>query len=285
MTTFCPTCQVPFEQNARYCKSCGAARPLEPSVTQIGGHSVYASQPHQTPGPRAWPVIAGAIAAFLLVSGVIVAVLLTNSEEGSGVHAATVLTVTAPQPASLSEAGDASKNNSTPTQGRPPGQAAGAPPSRVTAPGAALPLIPYGGNAISAEIPSGWTAIENEVHKPGYVESKWRNPSDSNDTILIGTSPVTPDSLEEDAAPVHNALLRASGYQELSYGPGDLAGLQSWGWVFRISGDQRVDYFFNRCSSGFAVLGSTVPGRFAQLAATFRSVAESVNPGDHSGSC
>lgn len=287
MTSSCPNCQVPFEYNARYCRRCGAARPPEPGPAQVGDYAIYVPQSQQTPGPRAWPVIAAAVTGFLLVAGVIVAAVLTNASNGNGVHAATVLTVTAPLPSGLSGASDGSGEKRTGTNQRRPREQTGTSlPSPGSAKGgAALPLMRYGGNAISAEIPAGWSTIENEAHKPGYVESKWRNPADPDDTILIDTSTATHDTLEQDAAPVHDDLLRASGYQEISYGPDDLAGLKSWMWVFRLSGDQRVDYFFNRCASGFAVLGSTVPSRFAQLAATFRLVAESVNPDERTGSC
>jgi hypothetical protein len=218
----------------------------------------------------------GATSAFVLVAGAIVAVVLTSADRGTSVHAATVLTVTAPQTADSAGGGSESAGPSTPRS--PTGQA-------TTEKMSALALAPYRGADISAEIPAGWTTIENEVHKTGYIESKWSNPSDSNDTLLIDTSPATHDTLEQDAAPVHDALLAASGYQQVSYGPGDLAGVESWRWVFRISGDQRVDYFFNRCTSGYAVLGSTVPTRFDQLAATFRAVAESVQPSNPSTLC
>lgn len=146
-------------------------------------------------------------------------------------------------------------------------------------------LVSYHGARISAAIPAGWSTLENESHKTGYIESKWSNPANPNDTVLVDTSPATPDTLEQDAAPVHEALLAASGYQQLSYGPGNLTGVDSWMWVFRISGDQRVDYFFNRCASGYAVLGSTVPSRYNQLLATFRAVAQSVRPTNSASPC
>ncbi len=256
----------------------------------MGGPPGYAPQPQQAPNQRAWPVIAAAIFAFLLVAGAIVAAVLTSASGGNSVHGATVLTVTAPRPAGLATPGSSRSESqpSGPDASSDTGSATGganASPSPASGHGTPLTLVPYGDATIVAEIPAGWNPIEDEAHKPGYVESKWSNPADSNDTILIDTSPATNDTLEQDAAPVHNALLSASGYQELSYGPGDLAGFESWMWVFRISGDQRVDYFFNRCTSGFAVLGSTVPGRFERLAATFRSVAESVHPGERSSPC
>jgi hypothetical protein len=124
-------------------------------------------------------------------------------------------------------------------------------------------------------------ALEDETQKEGYVESKWRNPANAGDTALIDAGRAPHLSLQQDAAPVHEALTKEQGYQEIYYGPGDLTGVASWMWVFRVSGDERIDYFFEKCTNGFAVLGSTVPGRFNQLRGTFRAVAQSVQSTCH----
>jgi hypothetical protein len=138
-------------------------------------------------------------------------------------------------------------------------------------------MVPYDGARITASIPAGWTIDENEVQKPGYIESKWTNPADTSDYLLIDESPATKNlTLEQDASSVHQALQESSGYQQIFYGPGDLTGVESWMWIFQISGDQRIDYFFNRCTGGFGVLGSTTISQFGQLRATFRNVAQSV---------
>jgi hypothetical protein len=220
----------------------------------------------------------GATSLFVFVAAAILVIVLISAGKASGVHSASILTVTAPS-VNASAAASSSNGESSPAS---PAGTAGTQTSLDEPP---IDLVPYQGANISAEIPAGWTTLENEAQKTGYIESKWSNPADSNDTILIDTSPATSDSLEQDAAPVHEALLRASGYQQLSYGPGNLAGFESWMWTFRISGDQRVDYFFNRCSSGYAVLGSTLPDRFTRLAPTFQDVAQSVKPSDASPSC
>jgi hypothetical protein len=138
-------------------------------------------------------------------------------------------------------------------------------------------FVTYRGKQLTAQVPSGWRMLEDEAQKVGYIESKWQNPVRPSDTVLIDASPATNLTLEQDAAPVHKQLQESHGYEELQYGAGDLAGVASWMWIFRVSGDQRVDYFFNRCVLGFGVLGSTVPSRFDRLRATFRAVAESVN--------
>jgi hypothetical protein len=206
----------------------------------------------------------------VLIAGAIVAIALATTSGGGGIHAATVVTVTAPAEttASSSKSG-ASENSHLPSPSAKSSHA-------ITSGSSGLNLVSYHGAITSAEIPAGWSMLEDETQKSGYVESKWRNPANPNDSVLIDSSPATSLTLEQDAAPVHNALLNASGYQELSYGPGDLNGVASWMWVFRISGDQRIDYFFNRCTGGYGVLGSTVQGQFNQLRATFRSVAQSV---------
>jgi hypothetical protein len=141
----------------------------------------------------------------------------------------------------------------------------------------AVSLEPYSGPGFRAQIPAGWVQVEDGAHRPGYRESKWQNGSDN---VLIDASPATSRSLSEDAAPVHRDLEREHGYVEISYGPGGLSSNESWEWVFRLDSDQRVDYFFNSCNLGFAVLGSSSVSRFAQLGATFKAVAESVR-----GSC
>ncbi len=249
-----------------------------PAMTSAHAYAPQAPAP-SSQGSQPWLAIAAAAIAFVLVTGAIVAAVLTSEDKGGGVHAATVLTVTAPRAASSS---GSSAAGSEAHHASAPRTAAGHVTVAQTGP---MGLAPYRGAEISAEIPAGWTTVESEAHKTGYIESKWSNPADSNDTVLIDTSPATSETLEQDAAPVHNDLLRAGGYREIAYGPGDLAGIASWIWVFRISGDQRVDYFFNRCTSGYAVLGSTTPSRFERLRATFRAVARSVRPTNRSTPC
>lgn len=118
--------------------------------------------------------------------------------------------------------------------------------------------------------------MEDGAQKQGYVESKWVDGANPGDYALIDTSPGTGEAPEQEAEPVHRDLLREPGYEEIAYGPTRLGATPAWEWVFRVSGDERVDYFFEHCSNGFAVLGSAKPSRFAALEPTFRAMAESV---------
>jgi hypothetical protein len=142
-------------------------------------------------------------------------------------------------------------------------------------------MVAYNGTHFTAEVPAGWRLQEAEVPKSEGVESTWRNPSNPSDALLIDASPATNRTLQQDAAPVQEQLLSDRGYDELYYGPGDLPGVGSWMWIWRISGRQRIDYFFHRCSTDFGVLGSTVVGRFIHLRAIFRLVAQSVRANCH----
>jgi hypothetical protein len=205
----------------------------------------------------------------VLIVGVVVALALASRD--AGVHTAPLPIVTAPgvgTPKARPQGPEAS--SASPVQ-----QAAGAEVPKAASEDRAF--VTYRGKQLTAQVPAGWRMLEDEAQKVGYIESKWLNPAHPSDTLLIDASPATGLTLEQDAAPVHRELQGSHGYEELEYGPGDLAGVASWMWIFRVSGDQRVDYFFNRCVLGFGVLGSTVPSRFDGLRAVFRAVAQSVS--------
>jgi hypothetical protein len=256
---FCASCGMPVDRAARYCRHCGAHR-LDAPAPQA---------PPPTSGTRAWVAIAAGAAAFALAASVIATLILTS--KGNSIHAATVLTVTtpaAPVPSSVTPADSTSTASSTP-------RSATDTPSNASV---AASMVSYRGARMSAQIPAGWTTTENEVPKPGYVESRWTNPASSADYLLIDMSPATHLTPEQDAASVHRGTKETRGYEEISYGPGDLFGVGSWMWVFRVPASERIDYFFERCTNTFGVLGSTTPSRFGRLRTTFRAVAQSVQP-------
>jgi hypothetical protein len=242
----CGICGVPLPPSARFCKACGSA--------------VAPPQPPPPPPPppaearSPWLLALAALAAVATVAAVIVVLALADGGAGNGVRSAS------PAPSVISLP--------APT----------APPSSEHERTKALATSVSQGALITAAVPRGWHALEREAHKPGYIESKWEDPYTPGVTVLVDTSPATADTLEQDAAPVHEALERLSDYSQLYYGPGDLTGLASWKWTFRDEGGQRVDYFFNRCASGYAALGSAPLTRFASFERVFRAFAESVRP-------
>ncbi|MFI4990112.1 MAG: zinc-ribbon domain-containing protein [Solirubrobacterales bacterium] len=303
-TRYCHRCGSPLAAEANFCRGCGAPRALEAedarsqapgdaarsTAHDLGAVADGGSQPPVA--PQAWPgttsdasphgrdaggslpdwaVAVAATVALILIAGVIAALALTSGGKGREIDPAIVPTVT------TSEAGDNPSAPATDAKHSSPSRTPSAPQSTYGAGEATAPAgyTLYRGRRFTARVPSGWRQLEDEAQKEGYVESKWQSPSGTEDTILIDTSPATDLTLEQDAAPVHADLERVSGYEQLSYGPGDLSGVDSWMWVFRVPGDQRIDYFFNSCARAFGVLGSSPASHFEQMRGIYRAVAQS----------
>jgi hypothetical protein len=141
----------------------------------------------------------------------------------------------------------------------------------------AAALEKYTASLYTARIPKGWPQEADQEQHSGYVESKWRDPSDSSTSLTIDAAAGESTSPSAKADEVSAAVRRSSDYSELSYQSASIAGHDGFKWEFRVSGSKRVDYFLNDCSTGIAVLGSTSPSRYSALQATFRRVAESVH--------
>ena len=132
-------------------------------------------------------------------------------------------------------------------------------------------------------VPALWRLVEDEVDKGTYVESKWRNPANRQDALVIDMSQASGEAPKGQAEPVRQLLRKAESYREISYDATSDLPWQAWRWDFEISDKRRVDYFFSACGHDFAVLGSTSPARFAALGDTFRQVAASVQSGCNGG--
>jgi hypothetical protein len=306
---YCHRCGTPLEATSRFCKKCGTQRVDDPAVQSApgpppqgaadqpvagidsysaapplswpqaamqpppaGAPQGYVAQPpaQSPPAPhrRAWVAAAAGTGALFIIA--VVLVLALSSSGGNGVHAATVVTVTTTS--GSAPASSTSPTASNPSPSSPPASTSASSPSRLVA----AHMVPYDGARITASIPAGWAIDENEVQKPSEVESKWSNPADTADYLLIDERPATHLTPEQDAAPVQVSTEQTSGYHEIYYGAGDLTGVDSWMWVFELPEAERIDYFFEKCSSTFGVLGSTGTDSFGQLRSTFRAVAQSV---------
>jgi hypothetical protein len=302
---YCRRCGTPFDATSRFCKKCGTQRVDDPAVQSAASppppgtpeQPLAGIDPHGATPPPSWPQpppagapqgyiaqppaqsppaphrrawVAAAAGAGVLFIIAVVLVLALSSSGGNGVHAATVVAVTTTTPSVPS-----SSTSSTATNPSPPSPSASSSTDSPTQL-AGLRLVPYDGARITASVPTGWVIDENEVQKPSEVESKWSNPADAADYLLIDEHPATHLTPEQDAAPVHASTEQTSGYHEIYYGAGDLRGIDSWMWVFELPKTERIDYFFEKCSNTFGVLGATTLNRFDQLRPTFRDVAQSV---------
>ncbi len=275
---YCYRCGAPIDADARFCKRCGTRRVDDPAESlPANPPQGYAAQPveqaQSVPHRRAWIAAAAAGGALLIIA--VVLVLALSSSGGTGVHAATVVAVTATTPSVPPSSTSSTTTNPSPSS--PSTSNSTDSPTHLTG----LRLVPYDGARITASVPAGWVIDENEVQKPSEVESKWSNPADADDYLLIDEHHATHLTPEQDAAPVHASTEQTSGYHEISYSAGDLTGIDSWMWVFELPEAERIDYFFEKCSNTFGVLGATTPNRFDQLRPTFRAVAQSVQSTCH----
>lgn len=249
-----------------------AARPGHGVAYNLAGPIRYIRSDRNRVGDRVLVGVMITVVGGLILAAIALSIGLGTSGEGSAnglSAAATPIRAGGSAPASRAPAHSASASRGARTT-----ESSARGSSKVT-------LRSYRGARFSANVPAGWRIEENEASRSGSVESTWHDPANTRDSLLIDASPATDRTLQEDAAPVQQELLGEPGYQELYYGPGDLGGVESWMWVWRIGTYQRIDYFFDRCSTDFAALGSSSPGRFDHLRSMFRSVAQSVRAKCH----
>jgi hypothetical protein len=263
----CLSCGAALSPLARYCRHCGAARgaaPHGPPQAQGPGGvaaPAYAPEPAAPAGRDRVLVVVAATVGLLAVAGVAVALALASGSGGHASLAASPAAVAVGVPQGAAQ-------ESSQREAEPPAATGPAGPVAVAA-------TTYVGARITASVPPDWMLEEDEGHHSGYVESRWRATDGSSAYMLVDASPATHLTPAQDAAPVHGALISESGYSEVYYGSGDLA-VPSWEWIFQVSGDERIDYFFERCGLTFGVLGSSPAAGFAQRRAVYRAFADSV---------
>ncbi len=148
--------------------------------------------------------------------------------------------------------------------------------SAPAAAAASIRLEAYHASSYTARVPTVWSLEGDQTTHGDYVESKWRDPADPHSSITIDASAGQSASAASKAEEVRAAVAHQPSYAEQSFAPSRIASHDGYQWVFRLSGDARVDYFLHECDTGVAVLGSTSPQRFAELRETFWRVAQSV---------
>ena len=137
-------------------------------------------------------------------------------------------------------------------------------------------------NYFIAYVPKGWyrDTIDEENATDGgdiRITNIWRDPNDSDTSILIDTSPAPGIPVMDSAASVREGTSQLDGYQEIAFREIFLGGRTTAEWIFDLPEDRRVDYFFEECGQGFAVLGVAPRDRFDSLAPTYKRVAASVS--------
>jgi hypothetical protein len=137
--------------------------------------------------------------------------------------------------------------------------------------------VPYEATYFTADRPLDWTTEhDDEKQTGGFRRSQWRDPQDSNTSVLIDAQPETL-SAHDKAAEVRSVVSQTPGFRDIATTDTTMNGVSAVKWEFEVSGDRRVDYFVHddSCDVGAAVLGSTSPGGWPARSATFSHIADS----------
>lgn len=131
----------------------------------------------------------------------------------------------------------------------------------------------------AADIPEDWDTEEVDEKNSGRFTNVWSDPSNPGVTILIDAQRPAPSvSVMDSAASVRAQTSQTEGYSEVSFEETDTSGGRTAEWVFDLPEGRRVDYFFQGCDVGVAVLGSAPASQFDEMEPTFQAVAASVVP-------
>jgi serine/threonine protein kinase len=258
----------------------GAARPVagryEP--TRDTPIAEPATRVMSRPGSRNRPAIVAGVLAVVAIAALGAVVLSSSgsSPDSSKTRAHAKATAgTAGRSSSTSPVKAATASNASAEGEEEP--APEEPQATASSAAAAVPLEPFRGRLYSAEVPAGWTAETVEAHPSTYYESHWRDPDDSNTSVLIDSQIHETDTTAiEDAESVRGETSQSSGYRDIAFEATSLQGQEAARWVFEVDEDRRVDYFVISCGIGFGILGSTSPADFGHWAPTFHAVANSV---------
>lgn len=239
------------------------AAAVVPRTPHAGPAPVLYAPPGQPPRDRARNGVLFVSLAAILVLGAALAFVIGKSNS----HGTTTTELV------KTEAPNTSSAHTTPTS--TPKESSATTSSQNSASNTPS-LASYSGSNFSMMIPSGWVEDVREKQLGEEAESKWSNPSNSSEYILLDVHTPTHTTMHEGAEPVRDQLAKQPGYTQIYYGPGDLSQhSESWMWIFEIEGAERIDYFFETCSNTIGVLGSAAPSRFNELRGTYREVANS----------
>ena len=241
----CPACGRPLEPSAAFCATCGTAvASWAPQVAPPAQPATTSDGPHPA-------LIAGFVIAVVLAVGAVAAVVLLVAG-GDGGEQQQAAAATPPPTAEVR----------TIVEQRP-------------APAASKQ---YDRGAYELSLPSAWLVQARGEDKGSYIESVWRHPSDADVTVLVDHTPGYTDPPEVGAQAVRSMTSQSDGYREIAFGPTRLGGRDAWRWEFEAGGERKVDYFLTACGTGFAILGTAPPARFARHADDFRRAAQSLDP-------
>lgn len=138
---------------------------------------------------------------------------------------------------------------------------------------------PVSTTLVDAEVPKGWETLKIDEVNSNRRTSQWENPTNPDVTVLIDAQTPAPNiPVLESAAKVRADTSRSAGYEEISFAQETIGDREVARWEFYIPDEgQKVDYFFQECNVGMAVLGTAPPGLFDEYTADFRHVVETAS--------
>jgi len=274
MTWTCGACETVNGPNDPDCIVCGEAKgtapPPEPPRAKAAPPPPEASRPRREPRPTRSPeprrpeatplpppargdrsngrvAALTALVLLLLVAGIVVA--SSGGPSGSD----------APSGASASPAAGGDDDGTT--------ESADASSTRV-----------FHRGAYTLALPRSWRSAEKDVAHEGYVESRWHPASNPDVTILVDHTRGYEGSPYDGAKGVQRQVRDAPSYRPIGWRRVTLGGREAWRWEFMLGGLHKVDYFLSGCGTGYALLGSASPARYARWEPTFERVARTLAP-------
>jgi hypothetical protein len=132
--------------------------------------------------------------------------------------------------------------------------------------------------AFTVALPRSWKVTARNDRQPGYVSNRWRSANSRRTTIRVDYTRNVRATAGASARALRHLVSRSSGYREFSFRRVKLGERRAWRWEFQLDGLRKVDYFFNACGTGYAVLGATTPKQWTAYKKTFSRAARSVEP-------
>jgi hypothetical protein len=184
--------------------------------------------------------------------------------------------------AGCGSAGVAAPVTQTVTVTAPAATSAATPPAPHVVPNVSLPMTTYIGTAFSIDYPNSWQVDAMEVSQGTYTDTTIRSPSNAELMLRVdvsaGTGSVDPAS---DAAPVVAGLRSQSGYREIAYVNGNLAGYPSLRWEFLVSEAgallHKIDTFFvTPAGDSYAVLVQAPATAYARWRTLYNQIRNSI---------
>ncbi len=228
--------------------------------------------PRRPQGRRAViPLIAGA--AVLLIAGAAAAILLMRSSGAS-------------RPSGLAGRTVSAQLTTPPRRTAPTSPTAPQPSDRgstqTSTMGANVPSSPssttstYQADTYAVRRQSDWTVASDNQPTRGYFETEFRSP-DGQSFVRIDHIPGETADPATKAGQVESATRSSAGYQRIAFETVSLAGRPGFEWIFKIrdsASPEKVDFFTNTGSDGYAILGGGPA--FGPALSAARRVAESL---------